>query len=410
MIKETYTSSTLDTTINVMNSKIESVRFKNIEKTSIRIYKDGYIGVAGAIGDFDRHTLEQEAIEALDQKIEYPGSPSINFTKSMDLREKIISENAFLHEMETLLELLNQQQPDFIYSNKISLTNGHAHMENEAGLKLEYCDKALKIGLVFKDKGSANVFDGYFEFEERQYDRNRMLLEMNQFLSAYKERIALPKKKRLPVLFVKNEAPILKLYTDLNGELYAAGSSIFSGKAGQKLFHEDFSFSQSLDPKDVINTPFFDAEGTVNADYGFTFIEKGILKAPYTDKRTAKKYGLELTGSSAATYDGVPSCQLLSFDFGKSEKSVKELLGGEPGILVMVTAGGDFTPDGQYAAPIQLSYLFDGKNLLGRLPEITLTSNVFDMFGKDYRGVGNDKVFPYSNNKLIVMEMDVAEA
>lgn len=60
-------------------------------------------------------------------------------------------------------------------------------------------------------------------------------------------------------------------------------------------------------------------------------------------------------------------------------------------ILVVVSSGGDFTPDGSFAAPVQVSFLFDGERIIGKLPEFTMRSNVYKMLGEDYIGTFENK-------------------
>ena len=407
MIREKYVYQLRDTTISVTNSMVESIRFKDITKTSIRVYKDGLIGVAGAIGDYDEDHLTKDAIEALKQRIAYPCEPSINFSKSVDTRKPIISGSQFLKEIEGLLDELARNQPGFSFSNKICMSGERHHIENESGLMLDYSDKAFRMELLFKEKSSANVFDGFFGFEERYYDRKKILEQMNTLLNAYTNPAELPKGDKLPVIFFKNSFPIGKLITDLRGDIFATGGSIFSGRLGKKLFSEDLTLFQTLDPETVINVPFFDAEGVVNQGYRFNFIENGVLKAPYTDKRLAKKFGLANTGSAEAPYDGVPSVSFKNWSMTPSKKTVKELLGGQPGIFILMADGGDFTPDGNYATPVQLAMLFDGEQFIGRLPDLQISGSIYSMLGDGFRGMGSNTVFPFSTEKMIVTEMTV---
>ena len=78
------------------------------------------------------------------------------------------------------------------------------------------------------------------------------------------------------------------------------------------------------------------------------------------------------------------------------------------GIVVLMAAGGDFTPQGDYATPVQLAMLFDGERLLGRLPEFNLSSNVYDMFGKGFRGVAPNNFMPFSTYDFAVLEMNLS--
>lgn len=408
MIREYYRSRVKETSINIINSKIESIRSKNIEKTGLRVYSNGLIGVAGAIGAYSDDELYKEALEALEKKIEYPAPHSSDLAISVDRRTEIISPEKLRDEIDALLSELRERQPDFIYSNKISLTEVGTGISNNDSLCLEYADRVFSVEVIFKEKSSSNVFDGFVGARERKYDRKLILDEFDFFLNGYKEKASLPGKGKYPVVFASEGAPITKFLTDLNADVFAQGGSIFSGKTGQKLFNDAFTFGQNLDPDIMYNTPFFDAEGTVNKDYRFNFIEKGVLKAPYCDKKTAHKYGLTPTGSATASYDGVPQSSPIRLYIERTADNVKRLLGGQLGILAIVYDGGDFTPKGDYATPVQLAFLFDGERIIGRLPEFNMSSNIFEMYGPGYRGTAPCTFLPFSTGDFTVIEMDVS--
>lgn len=408
MIREYYRSKVKDTTINIVNSQIESIRNKNIEKTGLRVYHNGMIGVAGAIGAYSEDDLYKEAQAALEKNIDYPVGHTSNLSISGDYRTVILPPEKLREETDALLNELRERQPSFIYSNKVSMTEVYSSLTNNDGLSLEYADNTMSVGIVFKEKSSSSVFDGFLGFQERKFDRKLILDEFDLILNAYREKISLPKKGRYPIIFLSEETPFSKLITDLHADVFVQGGSIFSGRSGQKLFNESFTFGQNLNPEKTLNTPFFDAEGTVNKDYNFNLIENGVLKAPYCDKKTAHKYGLTPTGSAAASYDGIPQTSLIRPYIKRSAESIKSLLGGQPGILAMVLSGGDFTPNGDYATPVQLAMLFDGERILGRLPEFNLSSNIFSMFGSGFRGVVPNTFLPFSTGEFTVLEMDVS--
>ena len=43
----------------------------------------------------------------------------------------------------------------------------------------------------------------------------------------------------------------------------------------------------------------------------------------------------------------------------------------------------------------------DGEKILGRLPEFKIASTIFDMFGKDFIGVGSDRPIYYDKQLLV---------
>ncbi|MCL2405826.1 MAG: metallopeptidase TldD-related protein, partial [Defluviitaleaceae bacterium] len=199
---------------------------------------------------------------------------------------------------------------------------------------------------------------------------------------------------------------LAKFYADLSADSYANGASLFSGKAGEKLFSDKFSFLVNRDAMGTFSR-FFDGEGIVLPGDCYNLIENGVLKTPYTTKRTAKQYNLPITGVASMEYDSVPSAAPLQLTVAKGDKTLKELLMGRKAIYIVMASGGDFTPQGEYAAPIQAAYLYDGENYIGRLPQLSMSSNLYDMFGKDFIGLSSDSSYPGSPNNYLVFDMNV---
>lgn len=409
MIKEKYISRIKEKSINVTQTKIDSIRNKDIEKTGLRVYENRCIGYAGAIGNYEEAELETRAKDSLKNNISYQYELEENRKKHEDFSTEIISEDELVSEIEELLASLRNEQSDFYFSNKIYLTESEVKLQNDKGLDLYYRDKLFTLELLFKEKSSVNIMDGFVAFQGRKYNRKLALEMINEVCNAYKNKVELPKKEILPVVFPTYETlPIKKLLEDLDGNNFGSGSSLLSDKINKKVFSENFTLYQNSNPVDTF-APFFDAEGVINENYRYNLIQDGMVISPYTDKRTAKKYNLPLTGSAVGEYDSIPTLGEPILTIKESEKTAKELLNGEMGIFVLMASGGDFTPEGNFGTPVQLAFLFDGEKLIGRLPELNVSSNVFDMFGNSFRGVSKNTVSPLSNSKYLIMDMKVSE-
>ena len=129
-----------------------------------------------------------------------------------------------------------------------------------------------------------------------------------------------------------------------------------------------------------------------------------MLKGLLTTKKTAEQYGLPNSGTADAPYDGVPSVGFHSCYLAKTADTLKELAPGKA-VLMMIASGGDTTPDGHFATPVQLAFLLEDGKLAGRLPEISIGGNFFDMLGKDYIGTVYDR--PFKKVQLAAVMMDV---
>lgn len=106
----------------------------------------------------------------------------------------------------------------------------------------------------------------------------------------------------------------------------------------------------------------------------------------FADRKTAALYNLPHTGGASGSYDDMPGLSVPPLAVAVDSDSIKSALNGKMAVLVVASSGGDFTSDGSYAAPVQLSFLFDGEKIIGKLPEFTMRSSLFKMLGDDYIG------------------------
>jgi PmbA protein len=408
MTKEIYIENNKEFSVKVVNTAIDSIREKEIKKTGLRIYKDGLIGISGTLGEGKIKELEKRSRENLKYKLSYPYEISKNNKTEIDKTNILKMDNErLLEEMEIILEYLREDHSDFIFSGGGRLISYENSLKNDNGLNLIYRDKLLALSFLIKDKNSANLIDGYTGYGGRKYNRKKTFNLIDGFCSAFKNKVEIKKDKYYPIIFYQADDMIFqKLAAELHGMKYGTKSSLLYGKLGQKIFSDDFTLYQTLNPNESYGG-FFDMEGIVNKNYRYTFIENGVFRSPYTDKKTAKLFNLSLTGSAGGGYDSVPQLSYLGFQSKPSKKTLKELLGGKKAIFIIMASGGDFTPEGNFSYPVQLSFLYDGGKFIGRLPELSISSNLFEMFGKAYIGTAKDIFFPLSIEKPIVIDMKV---
>lgn len=385
MKREIFTIDTRETSAKVQQSEINSVRVKDILKRGVRVYDGSGIGISGAVGDVPLEQLTQEAVENLATGIAYPFPLEANQIIERDYTQGKMTPEEMLAHGHAVLATLKEAYSDFSFSERIGVKEVTHSLENTEGLELVHRDAVFSLELVLKEKSSANLFDGFLFYQGRGFDPERFWAFNRSYLEAYRKPVALPTGEKLPVFFVSSQAVEGILNKSLNGERYGNGSSLFKGRIGDQLFNEKVNLSMYRG-KEMLGVPFFDAEGVVLTEDKLPLIEKGKLLRVFADKKTSAEYGLPLTGGASSDYDGKPKLQEVPLRFETDSVSISEDLAGQPGILVVVAAGGDFTASGDYASPVQVSFLFDGNQIIGKLPEFTVKSNLDQMLGVDYIG------------------------
>ena len=409
MIKEKVSINEKKTGLSVTNGKISAVLKSNVQKTGIRLYDNDCLGIAGAIGTYNENELTNNAKQMLKFKLPYSGKPTADLKREADFSKKLaITSEEFVEFSEKVLDVLGKNHPQFMFNHKFNLIEESVSLENDMGTHLSQTDKYAEFILMLKHKESKSMADGYGVFIAREFDLDSVVNEVSKTCEAYDEKVDFStKNEKIPVVLYGGHAVFIsKFLSDLEGDTFGSGASLFSGKLGEKLFNDDFSLIVNHDAESTFAT-FFDGEGTVLPNDRFDLIENGVLKSPFTTKRIANQYGFDLTGSALMGYDTTPFVTAAGIEVARSDKTIKELLDGRKAIYVIMAAGGDFTPQGEYASPIQAAYLYDGERFIGRLPQLAMSSNINDMFGKDFIGATSDGSYPGCPWSELVVDMDV---
>src|SRR3989338_1570218 len=404
MTKETYTLIKDEVSVKISASAPESLRNKRIKRTGVRVYKDGCLGISGYMGEEGEEAALKRAEAALAYKIAYPAKPSGDLKRSVAVGGKPFTPEALDAEVAALLAALRKDFPQFALSSPFVKSGTYTEaLKNDAGLDLVSAITMHEFVFLYKMNSSASIMDGWFAYGGQEYDRKAFLDHAGQILGAHLKEVPLPKEGKMPVFFDDTEHLIKQIFaSELGGMTFGSGGSLFSGKTGKKLFNENFTLYNS---RQEDHLPFFDAEG-VCAE-GFKYIENGVLRAPLADKKTAAKFNFEPSGTAAAAYDGTPSTGNSMLKIKSQAKTIKEMQGGEPAIFVSMASGGDFNSEGGFGTPAQVAFLMQDGKLVGRLPQLQLSSTVYDMYGKDFLGVSSDTIMPLSNDRWLGFQLDV---
>jgi len=385
--------------INVSANKVTSLRINNETYNTVRVYDNGFIGVEGRIGSADFDEMKKSAAEKLKQQITYPETHDAPVTREIDAAKYILSEKEFIPQIKKLLSRLEQENPDFLFSNKVILRNDESSYENSDGSFLRYSGGNLTVSLATKHKGSANIMDEFCGGESDVFDIDKICRDAKMKCDAFLN--YLPQIEDDEAYVIGDFEPIYQFIEHFLADLYFNKSSLLDGKLGQRVFSEKFSLAINRDPEKQINLPFFDDEGVVNKDYVNYIVKNGVLERVLTCKKSAAKYNVENTGSSSASYDGVPDLGAMGLYVSPTANELQEIVKGKA-VYISMTSGANMTPSGDLSIPAQSAYLYENGKLAGRLPEMTVSGNVFDILGKDFVGVCENGFYEFGRQNYFV--------
>lgn len=396
MIKELYQQTVREVSLNVSAGRVDSLRSKRITKSGCRVYENGYLGVAGCLGQPTADTWAA-AERALARQVP-TAPPETGKERIREQGEALIPAEAFRAGCEELLSTLRTEFPDFVLSNKLQMMDVEMRLENDGGLKYVDRKRSYAMILVVKQVGSPNMFDSHLLGVSRRFDREGWLDQARQVLTAHRTLLPMPEGERFLILdsamgdALQNFSILDKA---LSGREYLAGTSLFQGKLGQQLFDPRVTLSYDVAGTEWLarDDVFFDKEGTTLPGDRVDLIENGVLKTLETNKKYAAQLGLASTGGAFGDYDSAPALAALPLILASTGETLAQLTEGRDCIFPLIASGGEWTDAGDYATPVQCAYLFRDGKLAGRLPEFNLSVKLNELFGKDFVGVSADRFF-----------------
>lgn len=404
MKQERIIDRTSSVTLNVTAGRIDSYRKQEETTGTVRIYRDGKIGVAGTLGEPDFTELTERAEQALALGIPYVETSDMPLVREERHECAAIAEGELIPTVQALLDRVSAGCPRFALSNKVTYLQCEREYDSTDGRKLRWADGLWNVGLIFQNRGSGNLMDGFYEYSGRTLDTDTVVEGCRRIHDAFFTPATLGNETELPVVFNFSEMLGCAL-RHFGGERYASGASLISGKLGERIFSERLTLTVDRNSETALCVPFFDDEGCVSEGDRVPLIERGVLHNVLVTKQSAARFGLPVSGTASdSAYDGVPSAGASQITVLPTANSLAKLVPGKA-IYAFMVSGGDMTPGGHFAMPVQGAFLMEDGKLVGRLPELTVSGELFDLLGDGWIGAVRDD--PQPNSALCAARMHI---
>ena len=386
--------------IKYEENKLLSFHRSSTDTTSYRVYDDGKVGIHYQVGKMS----EEEGFALAEENLKVRPRP-YPFTlesgkRSRNKIEREVADRELLDLAKECMAYICETYPHFVFGASFSQRKVIARQNNDAGMEYENIDCAVSVDINFKHVDSKDITDGYFSFSLRDFDKEIFTKMADNYLANYEKEVELPEEI---IIDTQYYGFLGILNSNLDGESIALKTSLLSDKIGEKVFSEDFTLVHDVSDEETWFNRFWDGDGCVTENDKRVFIDKGVVLTGYADKKNADKYKIAHTGNAYTSMADIPGAGGLNFRIARSEKTVKELLNGRYCVIPVMYSGGGFADNGDYTMPIQCAMLSDGEKILGKLPPFTMVSSMWDMFGKDFIGVGSDN--PIFNDKQILFRV-----
>ena len=374
--------------ISFENNKLKSVYTKSIRGIGLRVIKDGKIGFSSTT---DFRNPQQLVINAL-ESANFGQEAKFEFQTKSQLKDtKLFDENVVNYPIDKGIQLGNDAiekilsvNPDYECGVSIGKGVGKSRLLNSKGL--DTSTRSTSFGtsmdiLFVKEKGllwvgegesSARVDDDLSKLTTKMlYDLKLAEKEVDISTAAY------------PVVFTsKAIGNLLSTFeSGCNGKLVQKGVSPLTGKLGEKIIDERIS---------IYDDPTIDyADGSYDCDdegvpaQRTPMFEAGVLKNYIFDLQTAGIMNTKSTGNGTRSFSSQPSPGnsnvIVEPGDMKFEDMIKDM---KRAILVDQVLGGGQSNvlAGEFSVNIDLGYLVENGEIVGRVKDCMVAGNVFDVF------------------------------
>lgn len=395
MVREVVTSK-----IKYEENKLLSFHRSSEKYNSFRVYQDKNVGIhyqVGEMSDEEGFALAEENLKVRPRP--YPFELESG-KRNRNKTEREMADKELMDIAKECMAYICETYPRFVFGANFEQKKITDCLTNEKGMEYVNTDCAVSVDISFKHVDSKDITDGYYTFSLRNFDKAVFTKMADDYLANYEKEVELPEEI---IIDTQYYGFLDALNSNLDGESIALKTSLLSDKIGEKVFSEDFTLLHDVSDEECWFNRFWDGDGCVNENDKRIFIDKGVVVTGYADKKNADKYKIPHTGNAYTSMADIPGAGGLNLRIARSKKTVKELLNGRYCVIPVMYSGGGFADNGDYTMPVQCGLLSDGEKVLGKVPPFTMVSSMYDMFGKDFIGVGSDN--PIFNDKQILFRV-----
>ncbi|MBU6229575.1 MAG: TldD/PmbA family protein [Cyanobacteria bacterium REEB459] len=358
-------------------NRLKQLDSSDAEGTALRLWVQGRPGLAVAYGDVDPEILVTKAIaisqlnpsESLDI---LAGSPEIY----PDLGQPVGTDQLITWG-EDLIDQIRSAYPEVLCEVDMECEVETTRILNSQGLDCSYSDTTLS-GYVTAEWIRGDDFLSVGDGQTRRHNLDIATLA-DQVLQRLEwgQASATVASGRLPVIFTAKAADMLwsTLQSALSGKRVLERSSPWSNGLGQQMTSTAITLLQ--DPELGPFSCPFDDEGTPTQR--LVFIDKGILTLFYCDRGVGGQLGGGSTGNGfRLSLGSYPTPALYNTLIQPGQRSLQELIAAiDHGILIDQILGGGAGISGDFSVNIDLGYLIQQGELVGRIKDTMLAGNVY---------------------------------
>jgi len=406
--------------IIISESTSEKVKFENGEVNSIdssnhvgigvRVIKNGRLGFTSSNDESKVDEIFKTAEELSNYgeeiDISFPKNPpAIRNINLYDESLEKVDEYDMVNLGEMIVKSLKELDRDISVNLEIEKTLIRKSIINSNGLDVSFGKTIWGFSVegmyIQPDESLLWLYDSKYSTKYSIDFSDVVSYIRNMYL--FSKQNATIQKGQYPIIFSPLSFSILLdiLSVSLSGENVFKGISPLRDRLRDQVLSEKFTLVDDPLLEEGIFSQPFDDEGVLTNHK--EIISNGVLNSFIYDLRTAYLMNTTSTGNGFRDYDSLPKPSFSNVVVPNSETSLNNLISQvDRGLIVYNVLGGGQSNinAGEFSVNVELGSLIEGGKIVGRVKNVMLFGNVFDLFknviefSKETKVVF-DKVLPY---------------
>jgi len=372
--------------IEFENNKFKGILDKSIKGYGLRLIHNNREGFSYS-NKLDEEIIDRAVDISKFGETVYYEFPYCNINSEnifFDSKIEKIDSRHFIDFAKEVISDLTKSFKDFYFSIKYNFISKDVSLINTSGFDVSYSKTIFSLSV-----SGSSVNDGMIEVYE--YTSSSFLDNLECIFDRLKEKIVFSLKKAsitsgeygLIMTPKALESFVDILLTGFNGKLIEKGVSPLIELTGKKKGVDFLTIIDNGTDKFLTGSFPFDGDGIVSNDK--YLIENGVFGEGIFDLKTASRLNKKPTGNSIRTYNSIPSIGFRNIIFVNGNKSINSIIKGiKKGVLVdqLLGAGMSNVLAGEFSANVDLGFLIENGEIVGRIKDTMITANVFDAISR----------------------------
>ena len=384
---EVFLVSSKEVPVGFEANRLKMLDTSESTSVSLRIVKDGKIGLSGTTRLDDPQALVDMAVETAQfgaaAKFTLPAAQDYPQIEIYDDDVESVAIEDMVEMGNSLIDKLRSHTPELVCEAGVTKSVGTVHILNSRGGEASYHKSHFSISI----EGTL-IRDTDMLFVGESNSSCRPIRDIQDITDAVIEQLELAKRTasvttgKLPVILTPKgvaSALLSPLALAVNGKMVVEGASPLVGRRGERIFDERISIWDDATQNYRPASRPCDDEGVPSQRTAL--IERGVVANFLYDLQTAAIAGTTSTGSGSRSRGGMPTPSVSALVIEEGDTSFKEMVRDiKEGLVVemLIGAGQGNVLGGEFSGNVLLGYKVESGEIVGRVKDTMVSGNIYD--------------------------------